>query len=127
MSKRILVIDDDPDVVGLVKAALKYEGFQIDTAVNGKQGLELAQANPPDVIILDIMMPEMNGGEVAKRLKAHNTTSTVPIIMLTALSEKKYMKAALFDLGVEFYVIKPFQPDDLIDKVQQAIQYRTPE
>lgn len=127
MNKYILAVDDDPDVLALVKLALKHEGFDIGTASNGKEALAAAAARTPDVIILDVMMPEMNGADLTRALKAQPDTAATPIIMLTGLSEKKYVKAALFDLGVDFYVTKPFDPEDLIDKVQQAIQYRRAE
>jgi CheY-like chemotaxis protein len=123
-AKRILVVDDDPDILQLIAVLLRSEGYLIDTATGGEECLEQTAKNPPDLIILDIMMPKMNGAQVARKLKANPTTDAIPIIFLTALTEKKYVKAALFELGIEFYVTKPFDQEDLIDKIQQAIRYR---
>lgn len=122
--KRILIVDDDPDILIVVGMILKTDGYAVDTAHDGKECLQKISAQLPDVIILDIMMPNMNGGQVAKLIKEHPKTSTIPIIFLTALTDKKYMKAALFELGVEFYLTKPVDADEILDKVQQAIRYK---
>ncbi len=123
-AKRILVVDDDPEVLDVIQVALKSEGYQVAVARTGPDGLEAALADPPDVLILDIMMPGMHGADVCRRLKAEPTTAAVPIIMVTALSEAKYRKAALFQLDVDFYLTKPFDIADLLDKVHQAIRFK---
>ena len=102
----------------------KQEGYVVDTAHDGKECLQRVSAHLPDVIILDIVLPNMNGGQVARIIKSHPKTNNIPIIFLTALTDKKVMKAALFELGVEFYLIKPVEPDEILDKVQQAIRYK---
>ena len=127
MAKRVLAIDDETDALIIIKGTLAQEGYEVETATSGEEGLRKAAANPPDVIILDILMPEMNGAEVARKLKADPKTATIPVVMLTALSEKKYIKAALFELGVDYYVVKPYEKNDLIDKVNMAIRYGVPE
>lgn len=122
--KRILIVDDDADILFVIGAMLKQAGYIVDSAHDGKECLHKVSASLPDVIILDIVMPHMNGGQVAKIIKSHPKTATIPIIFLTGLTDKKYMKTALFELGVEFYLTKPVAADEIIDKVQQAIRYK---
>lgn len=121
MAKRILAIDDEPDTLLVIKNALKGEGYDVETAQDGESGIKAAIENPPDLITLDVMMPGMNGAEVSRQLKANPATAKVPIIMLTALSEKKYIKAALFQLGVQYYIVKPFEIVDFLNKVKEAL------
>lgn len=123
MGKRILAVDDDPDTLLVVKTALKGDGHEVETAENGKKALEAAIANPPDLIVMDILMPEMNGAQAAGELKNNPITAKIPIIMLTALKDKKYIKAALTNYGVDFYIIKPFEIPDFLTKVDQALAH----
>ena len=120
MGKRVLAVDDEPDVLMIVRTALQSEGFDVETAANGKDCLEIATENPPDLIILDVMMPGMSGFDVLKELKAEPKTSTVPVIMLTGLSERDKMLEALSS-GIDYYIVKPFDFNDLIGKVNQAL------
>jgi DNA-binding response OmpR family regulator len=122
MGKRILAIDDEPDTLLIIKNALSGEGYEVETAEGGRAGLDAAFANPPDLITLDVMMPDMNGADVSRKLKANPATSRIPIIMLTALQEKKYIKAALLQLGVDYYIVKPFEISDFLGKVKEALQ-----
>ena len=123
-AKRILVVDDDLEVLIMMGNLFKQEGYVVDTAHDGKECLQRVSAHLPDVIILDIVLPNMNGGQVARIIKSHPKTSNIPIIFLTALTDKKVMKASLFELGVEFYLTKPVDPEEILDKVQQAIRYK---
>lgn len=122
MAKRILAIDDEPDTLMVIENALKGEGYEVETAQGGEEGIEKAFANPPDLITLDVMMPGMNGADVSRKLKSNPTTAKVPIIMLTALHEKKYIKAALLQLGVDYYIVKPFEIVDFLNKVKEALE-----
>jgi DNA-binding response OmpR family regulator len=122
MAKRILAIDDEPDTLMIIKSALAGEGYEVETAASGQAGLDAAFANPPDLITLDVMMPGMNGADVSRKLKANPATARVPIIMLTALQEKKYIKAALLQLGVQYYIVKPFEISDFLGKVKEALE-----
>lgn len=124
-AKRIILVDDDPDILMLLGVMLQNEGFIVEMAHDGEEALQKIALHPPDVIILDIMMPRLNGAEVAKKLKANPATGTIPIIFLTALTDKKYKQAALFQLGVTYYITKPIDFEELIDKVQQCLRYRT--
>jgi CheY-like chemotaxis protein len=120
MSKRILAVDDEPDVLMIIRTALQGEGFEVETASSGPECLEAAAANPPDLILLDVMMPGMSGFDVLKALKAKPETSTIPIIMLTGFSERKKIQEALTS-GIDYYIIKPFDFHDLMTKINQAI------
>ncbi|HOE96705.1 MAG TPA: response regulator [Candidatus Sumerlaeota bacterium] len=120
MPKRILAVDDETDVLLIVKTALQSEGFEVETANSGQEALPLAQENPPDLILLDVMMPGMSGFDVLRELKSHDATSTIPVIMLTGVSEKSKIAQALSS-GTDFYIIKPFDFDELIHKINQAL------
>lgn len=121
MAKRILAADDEPDVLLIIKTALQTEGFDVETASNGLEALEQGMANPPDLFVLDVMMPGLSGFELVEKLKEHGPTSTIPIIMLTGLSERGKIKEALSS-GVNFYIVKPFEFEDLISKVNEALE-----
>lgn len=118
--KRILVVDDEADVVMIIRTALQTEGYEVATATNGPDGLEEAKKNPPDLVILDVTMPGMDGFEVLRELKVEESTAQVPVIMLTGVSERGKIKEALSS-GVDYYVVKPFDFEDLIRKVEQAL------
>lgn len=121
MAKRILAVDDEPDVLLILRTALQSEGFDVETAANGPDALELAGANPPDLVILDVMMPGMTGFDVLRALKAQQATALIPVIMLTGLSERSKIQEALSS-GIDYYIVKPFEFDDLIAKVNQALE-----
>lgn len=118
--KRILAVDDEADVVMIIRTALQTEGYEVATATNGPDALEEAKKNPPDLVILDVTMPGMDGFEVLRRLKAEEATAQVPVIMLTGVSERGMIKEALSS-GVDYYVVKPFDFEDLMRKVEQAL------
>ena len=103
MPEKILVVDDDVDTLRLVGLMLQRQGYQIVAASNGHQALILAQSEDPDLILLDVMMPDMDGYEVTKRLRAESVTATTPIIMFTAKSQLDD-KVAGFEAGVDDYL-----------------------
>ena len=123
-NKRIVVIDDDADTRAMIELLLQGEGYEVQSAGDWQTGLAMIDLDPPDAIILDVMMPDMNGAQVVAALKKKPHTAVVPIVMVTALSAKKYRKTALWDLGVDYYVTKPFDPEDLTDKVREAVKYK---
>ena len=116
MSAKALVVDDSVDSVALVGLMLERKGFEIIAAVSGKQALDKAEAEHPDVVILDIMMPDMDGFEVCSRLRANPATSELPILILTAKASVKD-KVAGFEAGADDYVVKPIHPDELASRV----------
>jgi len=114
---KILVIDDEPGIVDIVATNLEAEGFEVIGAGDGKAGLRLAKDQDPDLVILDIMLPGIDGWEVLRRLEADRTTSGVPVIMLTAKVEDTDVLQGLEGGAVE-YVTKPFFPEDLVATVK---------
>ena len=121
MPKKILVVDDESDVLLVVKTGLENEGFQVVTASNGADGLELAREENPDLIILDVMMPKMNGFQVLQELKKGETTAVIPVVMLTGLSDSQKIRQALM-YGTDYYLVKPFEFDDLVMKIRTALR-----
>ena len=116
-SKRILVVDDEEDILNLLSYNLKKAGFEILTAMDGPEALELAVKELPGLILLDIMLPNMEGTEVLKRLKAEPSTEGIPVIMLTAKGEE-IDRIVGFELGADDYITKPFSPRELILRVR---------
>ncbi|MCL2364154.1 MAG: response regulator transcription factor [Defluviitaleaceae bacterium] len=120
MNTRILVVDDEPRIVDILAFNLKKEGYEVLTAHDGEAGLELALKEEPDLILLDIMMPKMDGYEVCKRVRE---VSQVPIIMLTARADETD-KVVSFDLGADDYVVKPFGVRELMSRVMANLRRR---
>jgi DNA-binding response OmpR family regulator len=118
MPQTILVIDDEKRLVSLVQSYLAQEGYRVVTAYNGKEALPLAQKEKPDLIILDIMMPEMNGYDF---MRAHRAENDTPIIMLTAKVEDDDKVIGL-ELGADDYVTKPFKPRELMARVRNVLR-----
>lgn len=112
MAERILIVDDDVDTLRLVGLMLQRQGYQIIAASNGNQGLEKAFAEKPDLILLDVMMPDMDGYEVTRRLRKNPTTSTTPILMFTAKTQLDD-KVTGFEVGADDYLTKPTHPTEL--------------
>lgn len=122
---RILVVDDEPDILNLLEYNLKRAGFQAILAKDGPEAIEAAKSHRPDLVLLDIMLPDMEGTEVLRRLKSQEATSVIPVIMLTAKGEE-IDKIVGFELGAEDYITKPFSPRELILRVK-AVLKRTAE
>jgi phosphate regulon transcriptional regulator PhoB len=121
MPQTILVVDDERDILELVRLHLTQAGFRVQTAGDGRQALEAARRNPPDLIILDLMLPLMAGTEVARELRTGDKTRSIPILMLTARSEE-VDRVVGFELGADDYVVKPFSPRELILRVQAILR-----
>ncbi len=121
---RILAIDDDPAVTSLIKRGLTYEGFTVETASSGEAALELARDHSPDLIILDIMMPGMDGLDVLRRLRSAD--ATLPVLMLTAKDAPADQIQAL-ELGADDYVVKPFTFEVLLARVRVLLRRRQTE
>lgn len=120
--KKILMVEDDPDIRRVAVMALKFKGgFEVLTASDGIEGLEVAAKEKPDVILLDSMMPKMDGPETCKRLKADETLRKIPVIFLTAKSQKKEIEAGL-ELGAIGYLVKPFDPMTLADELKKLVE-----
>jgi DNA-binding response OmpR family regulator len=112
MPEKILMVDDDVDTLRLVGLMLERQGYATCAAVDGTQGLSLAESEIPDLILLDVMMPDIDGYEVARRLRANPITADIPIIMFTAKSQVDD-KVVGFEAGADAYLTKPTQPREL--------------
>ncbi len=119
--ERILIVDDDVDTLKLVGLMLQRQGYQIVVASSGPKALALVQEEPPDLILLDVMMPEMDGFEVARRLRSDPKTADIPILMFTAKSQVED-KLAGFDAGVDDYLTKPAHPAELLARVKKLLR-----
>jgi DNA-binding response OmpR family regulator len=120
-AKKILIVEDERDILHLVKHYLEKEGYRVSTAATGAEGLKLAKADHPDLLILDLMLPGMDGLEVCKRLRADQPTAALPIIMLTAKAEESDTVIGL-ELGADDYVTKPFSPKALVARVKALLR-----
>lgn len=118
--KTVLVIEDNLDIRENTAEMLELEGFDVITAEDGLQGLEFAIKHLPDVILCDIMMPKLNGYEVLKKLKEHESTANIPFIYASASVEKKEVKHAM-QLGADAYIRKPFDLTELVELVNRYI------
>lgn len=118
---RILVVDDEPDILNLLDYNLRKAGFKVLSAKDGPEAIDTARLQRPDLILLDIMLPNMEGTEVLKRLKTFDSTRHIPVIMLTAKGEE-VDKIIGFELGAEDYITKPFSPRELILRVRAVLK-----
>jgi DNA-binding response OmpR family regulator len=115
---RVLVVDDDPGIVKVVRAYLEQAGFEVSVAYDGKKAMQIARNDRPDLVILDLMLPEMDGWDVCRALRKE---SDVPIIMLTARVEESDKLIGL-ELGADDYVTKPFSPRELVARVRSVLR-----
>ena len=121
MSEKILIADDDPETVHLLTLMLARLGYQALVARDGTEAVNLARSELPDLIVLDVMMPGLDGFEVASNLRRHPDTATIPILMLTAKTQEKD-KALGVETGANEYITKPFEMDDLLKKVKAYLK-----
>jgi len=117
VSKKILIVEDEHDILQLVKLYLEKEGFRTLTATTGMEGLQQVKQKNPDLVVLDLMLPEIDGLEVCKRLRSAPETAMLPIIMLTAKAEESDTVVGL-ELGADDYVTKPFSPKTLVARIK---------
>lgn len=118
---RILCIDDEPGVVELVNLVLKSQNIQVEGATSGQEGLAMMRQNPPDAVLLDIMMPEMDGWEVYKQMRADEQLKDIPVIIVTARNSTFEKVIARERAGVNDYLTKPFLPNELRQSVNQVL------
>ena len=121
MRSKILVVDDEPEAVELLEFNLKQAGFDVISAEDGAEALKKARSALPSLIVLDLMLPEVDGLEVCKMLRRDQTTARIPIIMLTAKAAEMDRIVGL-ELGAEDYITKPFSPRELVLRVKKALQ-----
>jgi len=121
---KILLVDDDPDIIDLVKYNLEKEGYEVHTAVNGRLGLEAARKVLPDLILLDVMMPEMDGMEACVQIREDSRLKNTVIAFLTARGED-YSQIAGFDAGADDYIAKPIKPRVLMSRIKGLLRRNT--
>ena len=119
--KKILIVEDEQDILNLVKMYLEKEGYRVSIAMTGLEGLKLVKAEHPNLIVLDLMLAEMDGLEVCKRVRGAPETAMIPIIMLTAKTEEADTIVGL-ELGADDYVTKPFSPKALVARVKAVFR-----
>lgn len=123
--KRILVVDDEPDFASIVQTNLESEGFTVEVAYDGVQGLAKVNENPPDLIVLDVMMPEKDGYKMAKELKKNPDTEEIPIIMLTAVGDHvtstRYSHADGMSMEADDYLPKPASAEQILEAVNRLL------
>jgi DNA-binding response OmpR family regulator len=120
MALSVLVVDDDPVILRLLQVNFELEGIDVATAVDGEEGLKMAQSDRPDLVISDIMMPKVNGLELLAALRSSPDTASMPVILLSAKAQVADVQRGL-ELGADDYVTKPFDPLELIDRVYKVL------
>jgi DNA-binding response OmpR family regulator len=121
MPERILVVEDEKTIAELVAEALKRHGYRVETVHDGDSGLHAAETSLPDLVILDVMLPGMDGWEICRRIRENNATKGIPVLMLTARREERDLIAG-FDVGADDYMKKPFSVNELAARVRSLLR-----
>ena len=119
--KQLLLIDDDPNLILLVKDYLEFRGYEVKTAGNGREALDVLEDGVPDMIICDVMMPEMDGYAFVKQVRENPTTEWVPILFLSAKGQSQDRVRGL-NTGADVYMVKPFEPEELVAQVESSLK-----
>ncbi|AFY86132.1 MULTISPECIES: response regulator transcription factor [Chroococcidiopsis] len=119
--KRLLLIDDDPNLILLVKDYLEFRGYEVITAENGREALEVLEQEIPDMIICDVMMPEMDGYQFVNQVRQDERTSWIPILFLSAKGQSQDKIKGL-NIGADVYMVKPFEPEELVAQVEASLK-----
>ncbi len=119
-NKKLLLIDDDPNLILLVKDYLEFRGYNVVTAENGREALEVLDQNIPDMIICDVMMPEMDGYSLVKHIRQEPHTNTIPVLFLSAKGQSQDRVKGLNE-GADVYMVKPFEPEELVAQVESSL------
>jgi len=120
-NKRLLLIDDDPNLILLVKDYLEFRGYEVVTAENGREALEVLEQEIPDMIICDVMMPEMDGYTLVDQVRQDPRTSWIPVLFLSAKGQSQDRVKGL-NTGADVYMVKPFEPEELVAQVESSLK-----
>ena len=120
-TNRVVCIEDEPEMIDLVRLILSRKGFQVVGAMGGREGLEVIAREKPDLVLLDLMMPDMDGWEVYQKMKANEVTKNIPVIVVTAKAQSIDKVLGLHIAKVDDYVTKPFGPQELLESVEKVL------
>jgi DNA-binding response OmpR family regulator len=120
MTKKILVAEDERDIRDLIAFTLQFAGYQVVSAADGQEAVELAVKETPDLILMDVRMPRMSGYEACRRIKTEPALQAVPIVFLSAKGQESEIRLGM-EAGAEEYVVKPFAPAELVERVKQLL------
>lgn len=123
--QNVIYIEDDPEMIDLVTLILNRRGFVVKGAHGGKQGLEMVLKEKPDLILLDLMMPDLDGWDLYQRFKSNETTKDIPVIIITAKSQPIDRVLGLYIAQVDDYISKPFHPQELLESIEKVLTSRT--
>ena len=123
--KRILCIEDEPEMIDLIRLILGRRGFEVTGASGGKAGLDAVRAERPDLVLLDLMMPDMDGWEVYQQMKADESTRRIPVIVVTAKAQSIDKVLGLHIAKVDDYIAKPFSPQELLSSVEKTLNEKS--
>lgn len=120
-SKKLLLIDDDPNLILLVKDYLEFRGYHVISAENGRQALDILATEIPDMIICDVMMPEVDGYSLVQKIRENSETNAIPIMLLSAKGQSQDRVKGL-NIGADVYMVKPFEPEELVAQVESTLK-----
>ncbi|MEB3357393.1 MAG: response regulator transcription factor [Synechococcales bacterium] len=120
-NKRLLLIDDDPNLILLVKDYLEFRGYEVMTAENGREALEMLEQDTPDMIICDVMMPEMDGYSLVEHVRQDSRMNWIPVLFLSAKGQSQDRVKGL-STGADVYMVKPFEPEELVAQVESSLK-----
>jgi CheY-like chemotaxis protein len=120
-NQTVLIIDDEPDILKVTSIRLRKLGYNVLMAVDGKQGLDTVRREIPDLVLLDLVMPFMNGAEVCEQIRSDHALKHIPIILFTANGSPAMTDEEIKKLGANEYIIKPFEPEDLAGKIEKVL------
>jgi two-component system, OmpR family, response regulator VicR len=121
LNRNVIYIEDDQEMIDLVAMILSRRGFTVKGAQGGKKGLELVNAEPPDLILLDLMMPDIDGWDVYQQIKSHENTRNIPVIVITAKAQAIDRVLGLHIAKVDDYICKPFRPQELLESIENVL------
>lgn len=121
-SRHIVYVEDDVEMIDLVKLILERKGYQVSGASGGQEGWELIKAQLPDLVLLDLMMPDVDGWEVYQKMRDDEATQDIPVIVITAKAQNIDRVLGLHIAKVEDYITKPFKPEDLVESVEKFLE-----
>jgi DNA-binding response OmpR family regulator len=119
--KRVVCIEDEPAMIDLIRLILTRKGYEVFGAMGGREGLEAIQNHKPDIVLLDLMMPDMDGWEVYQKMKANDATKNIPVIVVTAKAQSIDKVLGLHIAKVDDYITKPFGPQELVDSIEKVL------